>query len=147
MRMGGGGGMEKSFQNNWSTGFFDCCSDCAIGAQSCFCPCVSYGLLREREGSRSGCVGPGFLYCVLLPLGLSWVMGWNNRTALRTKRKIVGNSNLDCLAHFFCPCCALAQETVELQLRSKGDWNVSGSMSGGVVSPSRAFGNYNEIVF
>ncbi|XP_033631318.1 placenta-specific gene 8 protein-like [Asterias rubens] len=89
-------------EHGWSTGLCDCMKDPKSCLFAFIClPCFDcYLATRMREA----CCIP-----IMVPGGETAM-----RTKLRTQENIYGSICDDCLKVSFCPCCALAQMSREL---------------------------------
>ena len=88
-------------KREWTSGLFECCSDCGELIFAYLLPCIyQYRLFNQaNEGVCSCCFGG------LIPL----------RTKIRTERNIQGSIFHDCLATYFCGICAMVQMSKEMK--------------------------------
>ncbi|XP_021909970.1 protein PLANT CADMIUM RESISTANCE 2-like [Carica papaya] len=137
-----GKSVQHVTQQEWSTGFCDCCSDVPNCCLTCWCPCVTFGRIAEivDRGSTS-CGASGALYVILSALtGCGCLYSYCYRTKMREQYNIEGNDCQDCLAHFFCELCALTQQYRELQNRGYNmilGWNGNAEQQGRGVPMTR----------
>lgn len=105
--------------NQWTSGICECTNDVPICCVSLWCCCVQYGLNVEKL-NNGGCFGACCIYSILDYIGgCGWCVGYANRGALRNRLGIPGGSCEDCMLHFCCRCCALAQEGRELKAKEQ----------------------------
>ncbi|QCD83198.1 hypothetical protein DEO72_LG2g3541 [Vigna unguiculata] len=103
----------------WSTGLCRCLDDPGNCLVTCFCPCVTFGLIAEiiDKGNRS-CTCNGAIYATLLSLsGLACLYSCYYRSKMRAQYELPEAPCMDCLVHFCCETCALCQEYRELKNR------------------------------
>ena len=110
--------------SDWMNSFCGCFSDIPSCCMSYFCPCVQYGQNQESFNG-GGCCGHCCIYTILMCVGYYWCMACSFRSQIRRRYNIPGGDCTDCLAHFCCPCCALAQEAREISDRK----NMSAGMN------------------
>ncbi|KAI4357594.1 hypothetical protein L6164_001532 [Bauhinia variegata] len=129
---------------DWSTGFFDCCSDGSSCCLTCWCPCVTFGRIAEIvDRGATGCCVHGTLYCLLggfTHLGPS-VYAWIYRTKMRKTYNIDGNECRDCLASCFCVNVSLCQQYRELKNRGydlSAGWEGNAHLQGGGATAAPA---------
>ncbi|XP_021910018.1 protein PLANT CADMIUM RESISTANCE 2-like [Carica papaya] len=127
----------------WSTGFFDCCSDVPNCCLTCWCPCITFGRIAEivDRGSTT-CQTSGALYAILAVLtGCACLYSYCYRSKMRKEYELKGNACEDCLAHCCCELCALTQQYRELQNRGFNmsiGWNANMEQMSHVVVVTRA---------
>ena len=92
----------------WSTGLFGCFDDITICLLSYFVPCYQAG--KNAEAVGESCILWGLLYWLFSPIA-----GMIIRGKIRESKGIEGSAIIDLLLHWFCVCCAVAQEARELQ--------------------------------
>jgi Cys-rich protein (TIGR01571 family) len=120
---------QRVYVGAWSDGVFDCGMEACL---ACLLAPVRFAFTISRAGLGS-CVGSGILYGIFwlaaivgallgflggTAIGFLIVVGWIGtstigyvyRVRLRTKYQIAGDVCTDLLYHWFCQCCALAQE-------------------------------------
>ncbi|KAH3753715.1 uncharacterized protein LOC127848140 [Dreissena polymorpha] len=95
----------------WSHGLFNCFDDFGICIVAYLAPCVQFGQNAEKVGEGS-CFLCGLVYFVPILNIIEWV---TVRGKIREQNGIDGTACNDCLTIMFCPLCALAQETMEVQ--------------------------------
>ena len=116
---------------DWAVGLCGCCcADAAICCRSTFCPCMQYGMNQEqlRPGAYSDSCAKYCLavacWIVFLPTGnvcfcCDHVHG-KRRREIKARYGIPQAAHCgwcaDCLTVSCCPCCAVAQEGLQLQL-------------------------------
>ncbi|CAG5115422.1 unnamed protein product [Candidula unifasciata] len=91
-------------------GLFGCFDNVGLCVITYFVPCYTYGKNAESVGEN--CLLCGLVYFVPI---LNFIFHTVNRGKIRTQRNIEGGFLTDCLAAWFCPCCALVQEAQEVQ--------------------------------
>jgi len=119
----------------WSDGICDCFSDCESCCCSWCCPCIRWSQTLSRATLWTfGAAFSFYAICYILNIAFNpnllpqilntpWLMaisfagalalriaGMIYRTRIRQKYLIPGGACEDCLCHFFCTCCAIAQE-------------------------------------
>ena len=107
--------------NRWSSGLCACTADFESMMLSACLPCVQFGLNMEKL-KGTACYSPCLLVAILASIpffGCCLVPFYthNARLTLRHKYGIQEGPCNDCAVHFFCFCCALAQEARELSAR------------------------------
>ncbi|XP_021293403.1 cell number regulator 2-like [Herrania umbratica] len=116
----------------WSTGLFDCFSDCSLCCQTTFCPCITFGRSAEiiMKGSSSCCENC-LLYAAIQYLTgslFSILYGCYYRRKLRQQYGLKASPCHDYCVHCFCHYCALCQEYRELRNQGfdmKIGWNAN----------------------
>ncbi|XP_021763060.1 cell number regulator 9-like [Chenopodium quinoa] len=105
--------------SDFTTGLCDCCSDCSSCLLTFCCPCISFGRIAEivDQGSLSCCAAGTFYLVLATFVGFQWIYSCTYRAKLKAHFGIPESTCEDCCIHFFCQCCALAQEYRELKLR------------------------------
>ncbi|CAJ2654113.1 unnamed protein product [Trifolium pratense] len=105
--------------HQWSTGLCRCLDDPGICLVTCFCPCITFGLIAERvDKGNSTCTCDGTIYGALLAVtGLACLYSCYYRSKLRAQYDLPEAPCMDCLVHFCCETCALCQEYRELKNR------------------------------
>ncbi|WJX50476.1 Cell number regulator 1 [Trifolium repens] len=105
--------------HHWSTGLCRCLDDPGICLVTCFCPCVTFGLIAEIvDKGNSTCTCDGTIYGALLAVtGLACLYSCYYRSKLRAQYDLPEAPCMDCLVHFCCETCALCQEYRELKNR------------------------------
>ncbi|PYH83654.1 PLAC8-domain-containing protein [Aspergillus uvarum CBS 121591] len=107
----------------WTNGFWDCCSPCKICCLAFWCPCCLFGRTASRlkdpalkeHGSMNGdCC----LYCLVGYCGLGFIPLMLKRGKLREKFQLEGSGCGDCFKSFCCPCCTLVQNEKEAESRA-----------------------------
>ncbi|KAK7319857.1 hypothetical protein RJT34_04585 [Clitoria ternatea] len=103
----------------WSTGLCRCLEDPGNCLVTCFCPCVTFGLIAEIvDKGTTTCTCDGAIYGTMLALtGLSCLYSCSYRSKLRAQYDLPEAPCMDCLVHFCCETCALCQEYRELKNR------------------------------
>ncbi|KAG6471004.1 cell number regulator 2-like [Zingiber officinale] len=104
---------------SWSTGLFDCTSDCTNCVVTLFCPCITFGRIAEiLDRGSAPCGLSGALYALLQYLTwFHWVYSCTYRTKMRAQYSLADAPCSDCLVHCCCEQCALCQEYRELNNR------------------------------
>ncbi|KAG5051680.1 Cell number regulator 1 [Glycine soja] len=128
--------------NRWSTNLCHCTEDPGNCLVTCFCPCVTFGLIAEIvDKGNTTCTYAGAIYGTLLALsGLSCLYSCYYRSKLRAQYDLPEAPCMDCLVHFCCETCALCQEYRELKNRGFDlsiGWeaNMERQRQGAIVSP------------
>ncbi|XP_012572551.1 protein PLANT CADMIUM RESISTANCE 7-like isoform X2 [Cicer arietinum] len=105
--------------HHWSTGLCRCLDDPGICLVTCFCPCITFGLIAEIvDKGNSTCTCDGTIYGSLLAMtGLACLYSCYYRSKLRAQYDLPEAPCMDCLVHFCCETCALCQEYRELKNR------------------------------
>ncbi|XP_020217946.1 protein PLANT CADMIUM RESISTANCE 3 [Cajanus cajan] len=105
--------------HRWSTGLCRCLDDPGSCFVTCFCPCVTFGLIAEIiDKGNTTCTCHGAIYGTLLSLtGLACLYSCYYRSKLRAQYNLPEAPCMDCLVHFCCETCALCQEYRELKNR------------------------------
>ncbi|XP_061367142.1 cell number regulator 1-like [Gastrolobium bilobum] len=105
--------------HHWSTGLCRCLDDPGNCLVTCFCPCVTFGLIAEIvDKGTSSCTCDGAIYGTLLSLtGLACLYSCSYRSKLRAQYNLPEAPCMDFLVHFCCETCALCQEYRELKNR------------------------------
>ncbi|CAO2825447.1 unnamed protein product [Amaranthus hypochondriacus] len=103
----------------FTTGLCDCCNDCSGCCLAFCCPCVSFGRMAEilDQGSVSCCTAGTFYLILATFVGFQWLYTCTYRGKMKALFGFPKSTCDDCCAHFFCHCCALAQEYRELKHR------------------------------
>jgi len=122
----------KDGLRDWSTQLTGCLEGSELGTccLATFCPGVVYGRNKQRfrhlqsQGTSlpdggTYVNGDCAIYCCLAPLRLSWILGIGDRTDIRARYSIRGNTLDDCLAGWCCTPCSLVQEHNEKALEEK----------------------------
>lgn len=93
----------------WNNGLFGCFDDFGLCILTFFLPCITAGKNAEKNGNN--CFLCGFL-------SICSIIGIITRTQIRgltrEQKGIEGSCFMDFLVSCFCPCCALVQESKEL---------------------------------
>ncbi|ORY76049.1 PLAC8 family-domain-containing protein [Protomyces lactucae-debilis] len=118
------GGVGTAAGSDWTQGFCECLNPIDLCVTTFFCPCITYGRLQERAANPTSRQQPemvnaqcGLYGALLCCAGFQWVLGCMGRTAHRERMGIEGSTGMDCASHFCCSCCALIQETKEMDHR------------------------------
>lgn len=102
-------------QREWTTSICDCCikpGSCITGS---VCPCILYGKNVENlSNGQKGCFCNA-LCCFLLPC--SAFIRSPIRRQIRTRYNLQQEPCNDLCVSILCPCCALCQESRELENR------------------------------
>ncbi|RDX82251.1 Cell number regulator 1 [Mucuna pruriens] len=103
----------------WSTGLCRCLDDPGNCLVTCFCPCVTFGLIAEIvDKGNTTCTCGGTIYGMILAVsGLACLYSCYYRSKLRAQYELPEAPCMDCLVHFCCETCALCQEYRELKNR------------------------------
>ncbi|GMH40498.1 hypothetical protein BSKO_08402 [Bryopsis sp. KO-2023] len=97
----------------WTTGLFDCCSDCETMCYGMWCtPCLYGENVAKLTGS--GCCMPACLY--LMCPQFACCFAGPNRTQLRNKYNLDEEPCSDCCVHWLCSRCAVCQEARHLKV-------------------------------
>ena len=96
--------------NDWTYGIFGCFGDFSICIISWLVPCWQIGKNAEFFGESCGTAC--FMYtCCLFPYEIII------RNRIRTLRNIQGTMTMDILMLVCCGCCALIQDSREIEVR------------------------------
>ncbi|GFO18973.1 cell number regulator 10 [Plakobranchus ocellatus] len=98
--------MSGEFKN----GLFGCFDNIGLCVITYFLPCYTFGKNEEKLGES--CVLCGIAYA-FSPLNL--IFHTIARGKIREMNNIEGSLLMDCLTVWCCPCCALIQESQELE--------------------------------
>jgi Cys-rich protein (TIGR01571 family) len=100
------------------TSLCGCCHNCGTFLLGWFLPCILFGRNHSRLRGDDSCVLFSILYCVLLALfGIgAIILGAIQRGEIRHRYNVHGSGCGDCCVHMFCTCCALIQESDQLEL-------------------------------
>jgi len=100
--------------DGWKIGLCQCDGeDCLrVWIITYFCWCLQPAFQNAALESRECNIVDGILSCCL-----PWCCACKARMGIREKYGIPGNPIIDCLALWFCPFCAIAQQTQELRAR------------------------------
>ncbi|KAF7111547.1 hypothetical protein CFC21_111547 [Triticum aestivum] len=105
----------------WTTGLFDCAEDPGNCWMTCFCPCVTFGLVAEIVDRGSLSSGASAALYVLMGMVTSWwfppIYTCFYRTKMRAQYGLQEEPYPDLCVHCFCEYCALCQEYRELHNR------------------------------
>lgn len=124
---------------NWHSGFCDCTDDWSSCCLSLLVPYVQYGINESKLGDGSCCLcGTLFLCCGYF----SCCFVWNQRSKVRAKYGIAGDSCDDGLASFFCHLCTLSQISREINYQEMARYRVRRSVVYVVNSPARSYDDY-----
>lgn len=95
-----------------------CCLPCMFGGNVCIMGDI--GMVPRDTTSKGWFCG--ILYAIgmtpVLMAPLMWICGCMNRGEMATVMRITTQGCQDCLAHFFCWACAVAQERREIWIRA-----------------------------
>ena len=111
----GHGGHDHHHTKDWEAGLCGCLSHMSGCLCSWCCPCIQYGRVYDHLNG-GGCCVQSILFAVLMSLHLEWLLHCSLRGSIRNRHNISGGCCSDFLATFCCPCCALMQETKEVNL-------------------------------
>ncbi|XP_057992262.1 protein PLANT CADMIUM RESISTANCE 2 isoform X1 [Hevea brasiliensis] len=103
----------------WSSGLFDCCSDCKICCLTFWCPCITFGRIAEIvDKGTTACATSGAIFGLLASLtGCGCIYSYLYRSKIRQQYMLPESPCNDCLVHCCCEACALCQEYKELESR------------------------------
>jgi Cys-rich protein (TIGR01571 family) len=93
----------------WQHSLFGCFSNCGVCVVTYFVPCYTAGKVAEKVGDS--CVLCGLVLCV--PIA-GCICGAVIRSKVRGQKNIPGSIFGDMVAWWCCPCCALVQESLEM---------------------------------
>ena len=101
-------GVKEEF-GEWTYGACDCCGDCEIVCEVCWCPCLSQKAIAEHlgEDEQVYCLASLASICFFQP-GLA-IIAMIQRGQLRQKHGIEGGALGDFMMAFCCTCCAIVQ--------------------------------------
>jgi len=97
--------------NEWNNGLFGCFDDFGLCILTFLLPCITAGKNAEKNGNN--CFLCGFLsilYCCFIGV----ITRTQMRGLTREQKGIDGSCFNDFICHLFCACCALIQESKEL---------------------------------
>ncbi|KAF9890356.1 hypothetical protein FE257_006023 [Aspergillus nanangensis] len=107
----------------WSSGFWDCCSP----AETCFfgwcLPCCLHGKTQSRledpqMKEESYMNGNCLMYFVTSYCALHWIPLMMKRGEMRKRFNIEGSGFSDCMSSYCCPCCVLVQHEKEVEAQA-----------------------------
>jgi len=111
-----------SGSREWSHGLLECFGDCWTCCFALFCPCVLYSQVKSRleslrdEGQPHPQGGKTMgRDCMFVCLN-GWILQVGQRTNVRKRYHIEGDSITDCVAAAFCSPCQLTQQSREIAL-------------------------------
>ncbi|KAJ4830544.1 hypothetical protein Tsubulata_032107 [Turnera subulata] len=109
----------QSYNENWSTGLFDCMEDPSNALITACFPCVTFGQIAEIiDNGGTPCATSGLLYGTIgFCIGMPCLISCGYRTKLRAKYGLMESPAPDWLTHCIFEWCALCQEYRELQNR------------------------------
>jgi Cys-rich protein (TIGR01571 family) len=93
----------------WSHGLCGCFDNLTVCIITYLAPCVTFG--KNAEAMGENCLLYGLVY--LVPL-VDIFCAASIRGKIREQKGIEGSFIGDCLAHCFCPLCALSQDAQEV---------------------------------
>jgi len=122
----------KDGLRDWSTNLCGCLdnSEFSTCCLATCCPGLIFGRNKQRlrhlqtQGTPLPDGGTSVnadcaIFCCLAPFRLSWIMEISERTEIRERYSIRGNTIEDCLTSWFCSPCALVQGQNEIALEEK----------------------------
>ena len=99
----------KAYSEEWTYGACECCGDCDVLCESCWCPCLSQKAIAEHLGEDEQ------VYCLaslasifFFQPGLA-IIAMIQRGQMRQKHGIEGGAVGDFFMAFCCTCCAIVQ--------------------------------------
>ncbi|BAE60615.1 unnamed protein product [Aspergillus oryzae RIB40] len=97
-------------QNEWSNGFWDCCS-----------PAGTSNVYRTQASGAvvSPAVSSCCLYYLTAQVGFHWVLLMIRRGEIRQRFGIEGSGVSDCCSSYWCPCCVIVQQEKEIEAQSE----------------------------
>ncbi|KAL5223678.1 hypothetical protein ABZP36_010317 [Zizania latifolia] len=97
--------------SGWTTGLCDCSDDCNSLCLACWCPCIPFGQIAEivDRGTSS--------WALSAAATCQWVYSCAYRAKLRAAYGLPETPCSDCLVHFCCQACSIAQMYRELKNR------------------------------
>jgi Cys-rich protein (TIGR01571 family) len=127
-----GATLTPPFQSTWTATTCGCCNQeeggsCMHCCYCLFCPCVMLGgnicMMRDLGLKPENTTGKGFMCGCCYFLGslwipVYWLCGCLNRGEMAHAHGIHEAQCQDCLFHFCCPVCTLAQERREIWIRA-----------------------------
>jgi Cys-rich protein (TIGR01571 family) len=114
---------SKGLPPDWNKGLFTCFDDLELCCFTFCCHCFQYAKVSEKFNQNeywSNCLIYTAVAAFLTPC-LPIFMG-KFREDIRAKYQLPGSFGEDCCTHCLCHCCALIQETKEVELR-EGKFN------------------------
>ncbi len=110
--------------NQWTSGLCQCCSDNELCCKTVFCPCVTYGQLKEKLKGKYD-VGCCTCHCWLFVLSfnipcLTFILNRNIRSEVREKYNIEGGCCSDFWTALCCGICSLIQVANEVAQKGVG---------------------------
>lgn len=122
---------QESSQNKpnqpreWNKGLFDCFENPSTCLFTYCCHCFQYAKINskftKKDNFSSDCLIYSAIHVFLAPC-FPIFMG-KFREDVRDKYHINGSFCNDCLTHCCCHCCALIQETNEIEFRENNNSN------------------------
>ncbi|KAE9600892.1 hypothetical protein Lal_00011197 [Lupinus albus] len=103
----------------WSTGLFDCCSDCNNCCLTWCFPCVTFGQIAEiiDEGTMPRIASVAIYAVIVASTGFACIYAGLYRKKMRKQYRLEKSPCNDYCVHCCCESCALSQEYRELQNR------------------------------
>ncbi|KAL3690208.1 hypothetical protein R1sor_016517 [Riccia sorocarpa] len=102
----------------WSSELFDFVEDCYGCPLAFLAPCVTFGQIAEIvDTGYNRCQTAGIIYALAFWLGIPCLYSFVYRTRMRHRFNLREDPLSDFCVHFWCECCALAQEYRELRYR------------------------------
>ncbi|KAF1966054.1 hypothetical protein BU23DRAFT_487819 [Bimuria novae-zelandiae CBS 107.79] len=106
-----------SSKQDWHHSALSCCSPISICCLGWLCPCMLYGRTRHRlkhngnVGGFSSCNVDCCTYAMVGLCGMAGIFNAMQRSDIRTKYQLGGNSCTDCIRGCLCtPCDLIHQE-------------------------------------
>ncbi|KAL2632291.1 hypothetical protein R1flu_016977 [Riccia fluitans] len=102
----------------WASDIFGFVDDCYGVPLLLFAPCITFGQIAEIvDTGYNTCHTAGIIYALALSLGIPCLYSYTYRTKMRHRFNLREDPLDDFCTHFWCECCALAQEYRELRYR------------------------------
>lgn len=109
---------RSEIPQEWSKNLCDCCYSTETCLCTYFCHCFQYAKISSKFNKSNywpNCLIYSAVHAFLPPC-FPIFMG-KFREDIRLKYRIPGSFLGDCCTHLWCPCCAMIQETNEIELR------------------------------
>lgn len=109
---------RSEIPQEWSKNLFSCCDDIETCVFTYCCHCFQYAKISSKFTNSSywvNCLIYTGMFTLLTPC-FPVFMG-KFREDIRLKYRIPGTFLEDCCIHCWCSCCAMIQESREIELR------------------------------
>ncbi|XP_047333013.1 protein PLANT CADMIUM RESISTANCE 6-like [Impatiens glandulifera] len=111
--------VPASYNEEWTSGLFDCMNDPMNAVVTLCFPCLTFGQIAEIiDNGQTSCATSGLIYGLVGAfIGIPCIMSCSYRTKLRNKYGLIESPAPDWITHFLCEPCALCQAYRELEQR------------------------------